>query len=417
MIHRAGLAGVIATLTIILLSGCGSGNSVSGTGTPSTTVTFTFIGGTPTEAAVQTSGGAFSTASINGGQLIVTLPNSTTPYAIAYVCPPLGNLTREFVIEATPQDGTAFTVSCFSASATGSATGSVDATAIPGTTKVAIVGNQGLGGTISSASGSFNVNMPNGTNDVAAVAEDSSGNVLAVKIIRNQTVPGTINGGNQIVLATTDEVSTQSLMINNVPAGYVTPPQVVVFFNTANGTHIILDESSATNYPALPAAATQAGDFYSYQSQTSDTATGASTIAVVLDTSTGGGSQRLTLPVPLSISGPAAAVFPTFTLNYTGFNGLAAVAQSGLISWTPTATTRNVIQVYATAAFQGGANTITIPNLTSLPGFMASAPSGTTIGWTAAVFGGTTQRFAFIAALPANGSISSVFNGGAYTQP
>ncbi|HLW52990.1 MAG TPA: hypothetical protein VKW06_09105 [Candidatus Angelobacter sp.] len=410
-------------LTIILSTGCAPGHSPGGPPN-GTTVTFTFVGGTPTAAATQISGGAFTTATITSGKLTVSLPSATAKYAVAYVCPAMtvgsNNVINESVIEATPADGTAFTISCLGTPATGTATGSANALAIPGATDILIRSSQNLGGNVGSTSGSFSVSLPTGTNnvDVAAIAVDASGNVLAVKIVRAQTVPGAINGGNQIVFAASDEVSTQSINVNNVPAGDTNPPSVFVNYFTANGAVIVLNNNtSATSYPAVASTETQAGDFYLYQTDTSDTATHKSAIGVTQTTTTGGSFTNLALPTPWSFSGPTAAAFPTFTFTYTGFNGLAAISQEAELQWAPTGTTVNTITVTATSSFQNGATTITIPNLTALAGFLASATSGTTVTWVADIFGGTTQDFIFLSNTPSNATISVVQNQGTYLEP
>ncbi|HEY6308129.1 MAG TPA: hypothetical protein VI488_16890 [Candidatus Angelobacter sp.] len=382
-----------------------------------------FTGGTPTAAAVQIGSAAFTAASIQSGNVTLSLPMGTTQYAIAYVCPPVpgfGNtVTSEFIIEATTQDGTTFTVSCQGSPSTGSATGSANASLIAGSANVFVRGNQGFGGSVGSNNGSFSVSMPTGTNDVALAAVDGAvqPNVLAVRIVRSQTVPGAINGGSPVIFASTDATTTQSLTVNNIPAGFVTPPAVGVFYNTTNGTSILLDNNSATSYPAVPTAAAQSGDFYTFESNTSDTATHNSAVGITQTTTSGGGAMTIALPASWSFAGPAAAALPTFTFNYTGFSGMAAVAQQGEIEWAPTLTTLSTITVTATANFQNGATTITIPNLASLSGFLAPAPSGTNIFWVADVFGGTAQEFAFFATPPANGSLSFVQNRGNYTEP
>ena len=408
---------VIGIFSIILISGCASGHPV--TPTPTSSAIFTFTGGTPIVAAVQIGTAAFAPATVQGGQLTVTVPNATTKYAIAYVCPPVpgfGNtVSGEFVIEATLQDGTAFTVSCNGQPATGSATGSANATVFPAATDIEIRGNRGFGGNVGAAFGNFNVNLPTGTNDVAAAAIDASTNVLAVKIFRGQAVPGVVNTGSQIFFGPSDAVTSQSLTVSNVPTGFVTPPAVAVEYLTANGTVILLDNNSATSYPAVPTAAAISGDFYSYESNSTDTATHNSAVGITQTTTTGGGPATITLPAPWSFAGPAAATFPTFTFSYTGFNGLAVVSQRGEIEWAPTATTLNTITVTATSSFQSGATTITIPNLTSLSGFIAPAPSGTTIHWVADVFGGTVQSFSAVTA--SNSSLSFVQNQGTFIQP
>lgn len=69
----------------------------------------------------------------------------------------------------------------------------------------------------------------------------------------------------------------------------------------------------------------------------------------------------------------------------------------------------------ATASFQQNATTLTIPNLTSLPGFFAPPPSGTQIAWVASIFNGDTS-LAFVTETP-NGSGPFVETRGTYIEP
>jgi hypothetical protein len=395
-----------------------TGNATSPGGTA---ITVTFAGGTPLTAATQTGTGNFTAATVAGGKLSLTVPQGTTKYAIAYVCPGVAGLRNtvnsEFVIEATTQDPTSFTTSCLGPPVTSSVTGSANASLITGATDVKIAGNQGLGGNVGSNSGNFTVSLPNGNNDIAAVAVNGAGTALAVQMVRAQTVPGVINSGNTILFVTANSTATQPLTVTGVPAGFVSPPAASVQYRTANGTSFLLENNSSTQYPAVPAAQTQTGDFYVYQANTTDTATHTSSVGITQSTTTGGGPASIALPSPWSFTGPAAARFPTFTFNYTGFNGLAAVAQQAEIEWAPTATTLTTITVTATANFQNGTNTITIPDLTALSGFFAPAATGTSITWVADIFGGTAQEFIFFPSIPANGTVSFVQNRGSFTQP
>lgn len=418
----------LCALLPAFLAGCGTDNAGNngfhggtGGGSGSSTVTFTFIDGTPTAAATQTGGGAFASATIQAGELAVSVPSGTTNYSVAYVCPTVTGLgTNEFVIEAALKDGSSFTVSCLEppGPTTGAFVGTVDAALIPNAADVLIRGSQNLGGDVGANNGFFNVNLPTGTEDVALVAVDSATppDVLAVQILRSQTVPGGINGGAAAIFGSLDQITSEPLTINNIPSGFVTPPAVAVTYFTANGTSFLLDNNSATQYPAVPSGATQSGDFYSFEANTSDTATHNSSVGITQNTTNGATGQTVSLPAPWSFSGPVPATLPTFTFNYSGFAGLAAVAQQAKIQWVSSAVS-NSITVIATANFQSGTNTITIPNLTSLSGFLASAPSGTAINWVADIFGGTVQEFAFFAGSSPNGSVSFVQNRGTFTQP
>lgn len=405
----------VASALIMELAGCG------GSGTPPpppgpTIITVTFTNATPQAAAVQIGSGGFTAASIQGGKLSLTVPAGSTTYAIAYVCPPFANVvsteSNEFVIEATIQDTTSYTISCAAVPAMGIATGSVDASAIPGTTSIAI-GGRGIGFSFPSNQASFNVNLPTGANDIAALALDGSNNVLAVKIVRSQTVPGAVNGGSTIVLGPSDETTLQSVTVNNTPVGFI-PAEQFVEYITPNGTALGLGLSSAPQYRAVPSAAGQPGDMYFIDSSTDDTATRDLVVGVNL-TMSSANPLTINLPPVWSFSGPAPTAFPTFTFNYSGFNIAANLSYQAIIQWQPTPSTLTGITVTATASFQNNATTLRIPNLTSLPGFFAPAPTGTLIDWNATIFNGD-QSLALVTEMPA-GSGPFVETRGTYTEP
>ena len=130
----------------ILLAGCGSGSGNTtgggvggGGGNNPTTVTFTVTGGTPTAVATQIGSGAFTSATLSGGSLTLSVPSGTTNFAVAFVCPPLTSYTppetEQYVYEASTLDGTSFSEWCLGGSsneATGTLTGAVDASRSPG---------------------------------------------------------------------------------------------------------------------------------------------------------------------------------------------------------------------------------------------------------------------------------------------
>jgi hypothetical protein len=331
----------------------------------------------------------------------------------------MGLINTISVIEATTQDATSFTAFC-GFPTLGVASGSASSS-IAGTADIAIEGGQGDGANIGSASGSFpaSTKMPVGANDVAAIAIDSSHNILGVKIVRSQTIPGTVNGGAGIVLGPGDQTSPQSLTVTNVPAGFGNPPEASVSYHTANGTRLLLSNVnvSSTNpetYQAVPAAATQSGDFYAYESNTGN---GNSSVGITTTTTSGGGAFSLSLPASWTFSGPTPAKLPTFTFVYSGFASQPAVADQALIEWQTGASTFNEITVTATANFQGGSTTITIPDLSAVPGFFGPAASGTTIFWAADISGGSALTFTFFPNPPANGTRMFVQNTGSFVQP
>jgi hypothetical protein len=160
---------------------------------------------------------------------------------------------------------------------------------------------------------------------------------------------------------------------------------------------------------SFSAADAQPGDYYTFNA-TSGTA---SQIVSTQQFQTTNGPVTLTLPAPWSPVSPAPAVFPTFTFDYTGFSGQAVVVNSAEILW---GQGFDAIGIFSTANHQNGATTLSIPDLTSIPGFSAMAPSDT-INWSAATWGGTTQPFLNSVAPPIPQTLSSVSGLGSYTIP
>lgn len=407
---------LVLSIAAMAVIGCGGNPSPTQQGT---VVSFTFTGAAPLAVATQTGGGSFAQTSLQAGNMVnLVLPEGTTRYAIAYVCG-LGASGDEFIFEATVQDSVAPNLSCPGVvSNLGLATGSVDASAIAGTTNVLIA----PGGSLSGTSGQFSFNMPVGNHDVAFLAFNNTGigTALGVKIERSQSIPGAINGGNTVVFGAGDATIVQPGTINNVPSGFP-QPGVLAQYHTANGAVFSLasgfEFGQPATYPAVPAAAVQSGDFYLFTTNTSNIPAFTQQVGTTQTTTSGGGPVTLTLPALWTYSGPTASALPTFTFNYSGFSGLPAVSYTAFLSWSTGTTSRNIINATATANFQNGATTVTIPDLTSLNGFFAPAPSGTVVSWIAEIDGGTAQQFIFAVNPPSNGSVSFVQNRGSYTEP
>ncbi len=410
----------ICASLLALLTGCGgsSGTSLTTGGNPQT-VAFTFIGGTPTAAAVQTGTNTFSAATLQSNALSVSVPSGTTDYSVAYVCPVSNGVTSEFAIQASTKDGSAFTLSCYGQNM-GSASGSANAVAIPNAANILVYSGNVNSGSVGSTNGTFNFNLPAGSVDIAVVAVDGATppNVLAVKILRNQTIPGALNGGAPIVFQASDKTTFQQIAVTNVPAGFFNPPFMTVYYFTANGTVFLLNNNnSPTQSPILPAAAVVSGDFYEFISDTIDTATHNSTTSMGQNIAAGSlpATVDLSLPASWSYSGPTAAQFPSFTFTYPGFSGATTTAYEASIYWQPTPTTLTGISVTSTANFLNGSTTVTIPDLTSVAGFSPAAASGTTVSWQGVIAGGVTLPFA--SNTPTAGAFESVQNQGTYTEP
>lgn len=409
---------VVVVGLALAVTGCGGGGNGTPGGGNGTTVAVTFTGPTPVAIATQVGTGGFTSATPSN-QLTFAVPSGTTKYAVAFLCPPAGSPTfnAETVVEASTQDSTSLTESCFAPPpGTGTATGNASS-AIAGTTGLEVLGNGGSA--FFSNPASFSVPMAVGANDVAVIAEGGSG-MVGIKIVRAQTVPGVVGGSGIVLTSPADATTTQSVTMTNVPAGF-NPPNALVNYHTANGTLFSLvssgpPPSNPQPYAVVPGASSQSGDFYHYFGVAGSPVPGTQTLGMAMTTTSGGGAVTLALPAPWLFSGPAPAKLPTFTFNYSGFSGQAMVEDAVLIVWS-VGTTSSQIRVTATANFQNGATTITIPDLSSIPGFLAPAPSGTTVDWVADVFAGTPQVMTTLVNPPANASGSFVQNTGQFTQP
>jgi hypothetical protein len=314
----------------------------------------------------------------------------------------------------------------------GAVTGGLDTTAIPGASSVTIVSNRGFGVRVNDSAGEptingpFSVNLPAGNSDLLVAVGSSTNALLALKIIRNQLVPGTLNAGNTVVFQSSDETTLQPLTINNVPAG-LPEPFVNVDYHSSNSLTFRVDfnfsnTQFSTEYVAVPSGVLQNGDFYNFfiSTQGTNASTGEFQSVSTTQSLVGGGPVTISLPDTFSYSGPSPASFPTFTLNYSGFS--TVLGQKAEISSFPDRNTTHQISVLATAAFQNGANTIAVPNLSSLPGFLAAFPSGQIVEWSATIYGGTSEPAQDlitpdVADPNAGGIFSEVSTSGAYTAP
>jgi hypothetical protein len=402
---------ILGTTTAITMFLCACGGSSSSGGTPpptGTAIAVKFAGTAPVAVATQIGTNSWSAASLSSSSLDLTLPEGTTTYGIAYVCSTTQSgvpLNQENIVEATVQDGTTYQVNCAAAaSANGTATGSVDATAFPLTANIEVLGLSGYA-LVTGLTGPFSLTTESATQDIAFVALDSSNNTLAVHILPSQTVPGAINNGATVSFVTTDVVTPQNITVSGVPAGFTGGTQAS--YVTANGTYIGLTSSTAGQYPTIPTSTQlQTGDYYIIDGY----ATEASTFQGVdyTTTTTTPSALAVTLPVALTTAAPTPAALPTFDVTYSGFSGVTNVADYGSIAWYTTAppVTELIIEVTATAAYQNGATTLAIPDLSAISKFIAGPASGTTVYWGDGVLSGTYQTYT---PQPTNGTLSSAY--------
>jgi hypothetical protein len=423
-------AAICALLVVNVLgsSGCGGGSSTPPQPT-GTTVNVSFKGATPVGLAEQIGTGTWTAASLQSGQLTLTIPQGETRYAIAYACPSNGLFNSESVIELATQDPAP---SGFCAAPPpdppppppkeGYVTGSVDASAIPGTSSVLIYGLLGFGSV--AAKGMFNVQTPlQGTRDIAFVAVDASQQILAVKILRSQTVPGAVNGGQTVALVASDQTTHQTISVSNAPPGF-TVQSLRAAYETAGGASIPVIPSSffgqqRSQYAVVQVSEAQAGDEYQFSASDISLLSpppkcvgqffGNQYVAASLSAASAS-AVTIPLPTPLAYSPPAPAAFPSFDVTYAGFAGDSRVNYSVRLEWGATGSLPPFTElgVTATTAYQSGATTLSIPDLTGLAGFFAPPSTGTMVSWSANVY-----QYA----LPSTGSLATVANSGCYVEP
>jgi hypothetical protein len=358
--------------------------------------------------------GPWRAASAQGGQLNLTLPAGVNSYAIAYYCPGTPaqvSFNEEFVFEATVQDnitkvggcpptGTNFTL--------GSVSGSVDASAILGVAQIAIYAPLGAG-FLSGSSGSFNFQAEQGSHDVAFTALDASNNIVGIKIVPLQPVPGTVNNGNPVIFSGNDATTSEPLSVTNVPTGSGAIGVGADYF-TANGTIFSLGSISLANqYSVVPPSEVQTGDRYEFFGEFSADLTGLPQYSVMSGlTLMSAAPVSLALPNPLPYAAPPPAAFPNIPVTYSGSQVPTTYIAS--LHWLSPGIS-NGISVSTTPAYQATATGLSVPDLSGVPGFIAPAGTGTIVNWSAGVVGETPPPPA------GTGSIWFATNYGTYTEP
>lgn len=174
-----------------------------------------------------------------------------------------------------------------------------------------------------------------------------------------------------------------------------------------------LASAATTQYSVLPADTLESGDLYIFEATTSASGNSPSR-AYTLATKSGGGPVALTFPAPWIYAGPPPAAQPTFTFNYTGTSGTANGYQSTMYSWPMGSSGTDAIDVTATLNYQAGSTTLTVPNLSSVAGFLPAPPSGAQVTWFAQVW---QSSYGFNWPPPGNSTYSSVSNEGSFTVP
>ncbi len=435
VIWRLCVPGVCAAV----IAGCGGGGSTSGGGGGTggsgggqgnpTVVTVTFSGAAPGTVAASVGGGAFAVQTLSGSALSLSIPNGTSNYAVAYLCPAqvTGQTSwqDEYVWEASTVDGTSVNANLvcpYEPSGTGALTGNLDASVIPGVYSFWIDAQngetvtQGVSG--DSSTTNFSVPAPTGSDRVLVLADtDGIEGPVAAKNFANQTVPGSLDGGSTVVFGTTDETVPEAIAYNNIPSGYSDPWTYVdlELAGSALQAETEYASSATTQYLELPASATEQGDLYNLSASVN---TNNSACDVGDELLSSGGPVSFTFPAPWSCPSPTPAALPSFDMSYSGFSGTTDIAQNALIQWNGTtssnATATYQIHVEATANYQSGSTTLAIPNLSAAQGFLTSPASGTKVYWEAWI---TQQNYGFNSQIPSNATWSWPSNIGTFTVP
>ncbi len=414
---------------VTLVAGCGGssigGGSAAGGGSTPTVVTFNFTIATPTVVAARVGAGLFTTQTLNSRSLSLSIPNGTTNFSVAYACTlPLSaqvQVPEQFVFEASTADGSSFTAPCPMAvpsSQTGAFTGSVDASGIPGATLVDIAASNGTSTTVGGVTlnAAFSLAEPAGVDRVMVLAYNNSqqglSSLVAAKNFTNETVPGALNGGSTVVLGAADETTPEAITYSNAPSGYSQPTTTVGFIMGSAGGFTVAAPAT-TQYPALPAAAVQSGDHYTFIATTRSLSTQGEE-AVVLTNSTSGGPVNFTFPAPWSYAGPTPAALPSFNFAYTGFTGKTGVMESAMVGWVSATGVSSLYEVEATANYQNGSTALAFPDLSGVAGFLPAPTSGSLAVWTAEIVQSSGSA---TTTAPSNVTGIAVANSGTFTVP
>jgi hypothetical protein len=224
-----------------------------------------------------------------------------------------------------------------------------------------------------------------------------------------------LNGGNTVTLGAADEVTMQPITYKNVPSGFPAPI-TIANYEWSDGGMLPLSNDATTQYPAIPAAAAESGDYYSFAADTEMSTGGAGAEAGVSEAinTTANGPLTFTFPAPWTYAGPAPSAQPVFNMANSGITGKTGVMDSITMSWNTSTAGGTTSVVYATANYLNGSTSLTVPNLTGLSGFLSGPPSGGLVIWFANVEQSTA---ASLQPLGENGTIVNVENGGSFTVP
>ncbi len=407
----------ITMCAIMLLTACGGGGSSTTTTTTTqtptpTTVELKVVGGAPSAAAVQVNGGAWTALTLSGSGASFTVPATSSTYAVAVLCPSTPNTQVEAIFEGVASDTTTPTTGCPPAS---SLTMTVDynVSAVPAASEASISIGTDVSSYWSGANSGANVTgVTPGVQDVAVAAYGPVPTTPAVGVQIERGI--NVTGAPITVppMSTADETGSATITVNGVPSGYTNG--LAAFYVTAAGTTILLNGNNVSSYALVAADDTLSGDFYSVQSQAVNSTS--TSIVEAVQSFPSGQNLTLTLPGVLAYSGPTPAAYPSFNPTYNGFTVTGKTGWIAGEDWQIGALTSDIF-VYATAGFLAG-NSISIPNLSAVPGFIAPPVSGTSVQWTVVAFSQSQFYFAFdVPTTPPSETAQYAVAAGTFTEP
>src|SRR5262249_6895741 len=151
---------------------------------------------------------------------------------------------------------------------------------------------------------------------------------LAMKILRNQNVPGSFNGGNTITFDAEDLTTTQQMTVTGIES----PPKILLNASVVyvTSTSFLKLSDNKFFYPIVPVPAIQNGDMYEF---ISDLIENGSAVATTWQITTSAQPVTLNTPTPAPLPHLLQmAALPTFSFDYQGFSGLTVVTQEADIS-------------------------------------------------------------------------------------
>ncbi len=328
--------------------------------------------------------------------------------------------SNESIIQATTTDTTSLALACPSLS--GSVNATFDVSAIPGATSVLLYVNYWSDQYYATTGSVSLLGIPTGTYDVALVADGANG-TLGIQIQRGVNITGSTNIAFPPMTAA-DKLGSAPVNITNVPSN-ATISGFEPTYQTSGGLSVILDGPfngiPQTTYRTVPSGQSQSGDFYLINAG-ADLAAQSVNAEVSSNTAS---AVTVALPSPLSsLPAPAAAAFPTFNANTSGFTVKGTVVDSAYTQFQTPAVNSVAYNTYifVTGTWLGTNTTFTVPDLSTLTGFAPTPPSGGREFWGLYSTSGTPLQFdtlqqSAIETFTSPTSLQSISYGGYFTTP